>query len=83
MRMTIEPFLLDVDLRAGEKQTKAFVHVVGLGLGAWMMTERQGQIQLEIYADLLQSLELQNTAHIEFSWFPDDCDCCGGKVPTF
>ena len=33
--MSIEPFLLDADRRAGQAPNGAYVHVVGLGIGAW------------------------------------------------
>ncbi|KOO30193.1 hypothetical protein Ctob_015132, partial [Chrysochromulina tobinii] len=47
LRLTIEPFLLDADMRAHEQGTKAYVHVVGLGIGAWMVDERQAMLMTD------------------------------------
>lgn len=79
LRLTIEPFLLDADMRAHEQGTKAYVHVVGLGIGAWMVDERQAMLMTDTYAEILHELPLPNLHTIDFSWFGPATTC--GDVP--
>ena len=37
----IEPFLIDANERAAKANKRAYVHAVGLGLGVWMVHQRQ------------------------------------------
>jgi len=78
MRMSIEPFLLDADERAASEGKRAYVHAVGLGLGVWTVDESQGQLMLDVYADVLHDCPLPNVGVIDFSYFPDGCETCGG-----
>lgn len=80
LRMTIEPFLLAANQRARECGRKAYVHAVGIGLGAWLVSPKQGQWMTDVYADVLAENKLEWIADIDFSWFPKDCVTCG-KVP--
>eukprot|EP00322_Chrysochromulina_rotalis_P011654 CAMPEP_0115851624 /NCGR_PEP_ID=MMETSP0287-20121206/12578_1 /TAXON_ID=412157 /ORGANISM="Chrysochromulina rotalis, Strain UIO044" /LENGTH=242 /DNA_ID=CAMNT_0003305663 /DNA_START=27 /DNA_END=756 /DNA_ORIENTATION=+ len=77
LRLTIEPFLIDADRRAQQAATKAYVHVVGLGIGAWMVDERQAALMVESYAEILHELSLPAIHTIDFSWF-GGVDSCGG-----
>jgi hypothetical protein len=57
----------------------AYVHVVGLGLGVWMLDEAvQMTLMMEEYAHALQHLPLQHISDLDFSWFPDACRECAG-----
>lgn len=75
MRKSIEPFLLDADDRARAVSAKAYVHVVGLGVGAWALHEiTQTDLMLEVYRDLLMEYTLSNVGTIDFSWFSGSCN---------
>lgn len=78
MAAIIEPFLLDAHSRAQEQHKKAYVHVVGLGLGVWEKVSSQGRLLVEVYADILNKHALRAIADINFSYFPDDVISCGG-----
>ena len=77
MRATIEPFLLDAERRAAAMGTRAYVHVVGLGLGVWMVDLEQARYMLSVYADVLRERRLPHLAALDFSWFPDLTNCGG------
>eukprot|EP00854_Cymbomonas_tetramitiformis_P009099 gene9099-10781_t len=80
MRAVIEPFLAEADYRAKEAGTRAYCHVVGLGLGVWQVHQTQKQLQVEVYADILRTRPLPFVADIDFSYFGlgrDDDHCAG------
>lgn len=79
LRMSIEPFLLDARERAREEGRRAYLHVVGLGLGVWGVHQRQGQIMCDVYAELLREHREfgEHVSDIDFSWFPAGCTCGG------
>jgi len=79
MRLVIAPFLCYADEEASKRKTKAYVHVVGLGLGAWLVHKSQPQEQVEIFAEILRSERFQYIADIDFSWFADVTSCGGRK----
>ncbi len=70
IRFVVEPFLVDAHKRAAEQNKKAYVHVVGLGLGEWKIDERQAPLMLEVYADMINDNNLSAISDIDFSWFP-------------
>lgn len=82
MRMSIEPFLLDAESHArkhndieGSRRMKAYVHVVGLGVGAWALEETvQTDLMLQVYQDVLEECELDSIGTLDFSWFGDACN---------
>lgn len=80
MRISIDSFLLEANLRAGEAGKKAFVVQVGLGLGMWMKTKKQTDWLLEAHADALRELVLPHVGAINFCWFPPlvEAGCNGG-----
>jgi hypothetical protein len=76
MRLTVEPYLLDADVRGRAEGKKAHCVVVGLGLGVWKLANCQTQILVDVYADILRENYLPNIGEITFSWF--DTNQCGG-----
>jgi len=70
MRISIDAFLLEANERAGKAGKKAYVVLVGLGLGMWMRTKVQTDFLLEAHADALRELHLPNIAVVNFCWFP-------------
>ena len=77
MRLSIEPFLRDADARAAAEGRRAYVQVVGLGLGVWRIHPRQEALMVELYAKLLRELALPHIADLDFSWFGDSSSCGG------
>ena len=77
MRLSIEPFLLDADRLAADAGKRAYVHIVGLGLGVWMVHGVQARLMLEVYDELLHEHALPHTACLDFSWFPPECTAVG------
>jgi hypothetical protein len=78
MAAIIEPFLFDANERAKTHSKKAYVHVVGLGLGAWQKLNAQGTLLAEVYADILSKHSFPFIADIDFSWFPKEVTSIGG-----
>ena len=56
----------------------AFCHVVGLGLGVWQVHGCQGQVLVDAYAEALGAHRFPHVDDLYFSWFPADCQACGG-----
>ena len=67
--------------RAAAADKRAYLHVVGLGLGVWMVDRRQAQLMCDVYQDIFLT-HPQITTHIadlDFSWFPPECHLDGGQ----
>ncbi|XP_069683119.1 uncharacterized protein [Periplaneta americana] len=73
-----ELLLLEAASRAAAENRKAYVHVVGIGLGAWMLSAHQGQIFLDSFALCLKNLypSLLHVSDINFAWFKENT-CAG------
>ncbi|KAG0562179.1 hypothetical protein KC19_9G124300 [Ceratodon purpureus] len=78
IRIPIECLLVDANARAHEAGTKAYVFLVGLGLGAWLESNEQPRWLVETAAHVLQSTILPHVADIDFSWFPKHINTCAG-----
>ncbi|TLD37147.1 hypothetical protein E2P81_ATG03959 [Venturia nashicola] len=81
MRITIETLLLEADARAKDMDgKKAFIHVVGLGLGVWQYSSDQPSIYISTFTSSLRTLKLPYIGTINFSWidnvFASDRDSC-------
>ncbi len=68
--LVVKPFLMDANKRAKLENKRAYVHVVGLGLGVWQIHEKQANYMLSVYADVISDSHLFNVSDIDFSWFP-------------
>lgn len=69
MRLTAEQFFSDAVQRSKSEGKKVYAHVVGLGLGVWMIDDRQESWFLEAYADIILKTDLAGISDIDFSWF--------------
>ena len=78
IRISIECLLVDANARAHEAGTKAYVFLVGLGLGVWRECNEQPRWLVDTVAHVLQSIALPHVADIDFSWFPKDVNTCAG-----
>jgi hypothetical protein len=77
LRLIIESFLLESNDRAKQQGQKAYLHIVGLGLGVWMINPKQTDLMLEVYADVLQKHKFDHISDVNFSWF-NGTHTCGG-----
>ncbi|KAE9977802.1 hypothetical protein EG327_007616 [Venturia inaequalis] len=81
MRITIETLLLEANARAKDmKGKKAFIHVVGLGLGVWQYSSRQPSLYIATFTSSLRTLKLPHVSTVNFSWIDNvlasDRDAC-------
>lgn len=71
MRTTIDIILLEANSRAQDAGTKAYVHVVGLGLGVWQIRAEQATYYVETFAEALiefQRFKIKFLGTLDFSW---------------
>jgi hypothetical protein len=72
LAFVIEPFLIDANARGQEAGRDAFCAAVGLGLGVWAIPEikvEQNKLTIQVYAELLEKLDLPRIANIDFAYF--------------
>ena len=67
-RITFEILLAEANYRALMMKKKAYVHVVGLGLGVWRIFNDQIQLFLSEFIRTASRLNLENISDIDFSW---------------
>ena len=70
MKMSIEILLYESEQRARNCNKKAYIHVVGLGLGEWGFVECQPHFFVDTWGDVLADKSFENIACINFSWIP-------------
>jgi len=71
MKVIAETFLLDAQARAAAQGTKAFCHLVGLGIGVWSLaTAEQAAVIVQTYLDAIATISLPRVSDVCFSWFP-------------
>lgn len=70
MRITAEMLLWEGNRRAGDVHKKAYVYIVGLGLGVWQVNENQAELYVELFAQILedQGHEMRDIGTLEFAW---------------
>ena len=67
-RITFEMLLAEANYRGQMLKKKAYVHVVGLGLGVWRIFNDQIQLFLSEFIRTASRLNLENISDIDFSW---------------
>jgi hypothetical protein len=72
VKLTIETLLWEAELRAIEYNKKAYVHVVGFGLGVWMATPLQTSYFIAAVKEVLSNLTLKRVAIVDLSYLRDD-----------
>ncbi|KAK4885440.1 hypothetical protein RN001_001711 [Aquatica leii] len=77
--LSIDTLLIEANERATLKNTTAYIHVVGIGLGVWKCSDHQQEVFVETFAKRLQALGNTITAisDIYFSYF-EKVSTCGG-----
>ena len=90
MEFTIHSFLHYANEQAKRLNIKAYVHVVGLGLGAWTpFSDRSEEtykiikIQIDIYREYINNLNNNHIGEIDFSWFQLKNDNEGSEPKYF
>lgn len=71
MRVTIDILLLEANSRARDAGKKAYVHVVGLGLGVWQVHKEQDTYYVETFVEslkMLRKFKIKNLGTLDFSW---------------
>lgn len=72
IRLVLQSYLLEANKRAQDLNKKAYVHLVGLGLGVWQIDFRQKQLFVDVVSEILHTNRFQNISALDFSWF-DNC----------
>lgn len=69
--ITFDTLLLESQARAQQLNKQAYVHVVGIGLGVWKVSDLQTKIFLECFTQRVKHLlpQLNNIGVLHFSWF--------------
>ena len=78
VRVTAETLLGEANHRAKLAGKKAYVHVVGLGLGVWKLINAQEKWYVDVFGKVLQEYKFQHVSDVDFSWIPVQ-SCCGTK----
>lgn len=71
MRTTIDILLLEASSRARDAGKKAYIHVVGLGLGVWQIRSEQDIYYVETFTEALDDLRkfrIKFLGTLDFSW---------------
>lgn len=68
MQLAAETLLGEAKSRAVAGGLRAYVHVVGLGLGVWRASPRQDALFVEAWGDAIRATDVTHVAHIDFSW---------------
>jgi len=67
--LTAELALAEANERAKDEGKLAFVHLVGLGLGAWKVHRRQASLQAEAFAAVLKRMSFPHVGAVIFGRF--------------
>ncbi|XP_045119074.1 uncharacterized protein LOC123509005 isoform X2 [Portunus trituberculatus] len=75
IQLPAETLLAEAGARAASVGLKAYVRVVGLGLGVWSFTPRQKQLFVDAWADALAAADTSYISHVDFTWISDVTRC--------
>lgn len=69
--ISFDTLLLESEARAAAAGQRAYIHVVGIGLGVWRTAPQQEEIFLLTFTERLKTLlpKLSHVAFVHFSWF--------------
>lgn len=75
--ISFDTLLLEAEARAAAAGKPAYIHVVGIGLGVWKVTDQQEEIFFETFEQRLRALSgnLLHIGVVHFSWFHLDKWC--------
>jgi len=76
---TLEPFFVDASRRAYLEHRRAYVHLVGIGLGVWAVDQVvQAECLCRVVDHILRNVHVPFVTDVNFSWFPSAVKDCGG-----
>uniref|UniRef100_A0A6A7FR01 DUF4804 domain-containing protein n=1 Tax=Hirondellea gigas TaxID=1518452 RepID=A0A6A7FR01_9CRUS len=88
IQIMAEVLLIEASSRSKQTQKKAYIHVVGLGLGVWQTDHSQPKLFIDAWANAIDNMPptvTDNISHIDFSWIPQNkikSVQSGGKYPN-
>ncbi|KAH8746217.1 hypothetical protein F5883DRAFT_585717 [Diaporthe sp. PMI_573] len=70
IRVSAEMLLWEANRRAAEVGQKAYVYIVGLGLGVWQVADVQPELYVEVFAQVMeeQGAAMTELGTLEFAW---------------
>lgn len=69
LRLSLAPFIQDMNTRAVEAGKQAYVRLTGLGLGVWAISRaKQSALMLEVVQEILMEGEFKGISDIDFAW---------------
>lgn len=79
LALSFDTLLLEANYRARNKNTTAYIHVVGLGLGVWKLSNHQEKIFVKTFGERLTYLGpvLNAVSDVHFAYFSQTRDCLG------
>ena len=77
--LSVFPFLVEANHRAKLASKRAYVHVVGLGLGVWKVFQDQNELFVRVFADILASTSFEFIADVDFSYLSGVGSCGGAE----
>lgn len=75
IQLSAETLLSEAGARAAVVGMKAYVRVVGLGLGVWQLSPRQNQLFVDAWATALAAADTTHISHVDFTWISDVTQC--------
>ncbi|XP_076060688.1 uncharacterized protein LOC143036808 [Oratosquilla oratoria] len=78
IQLTAEVILGEATKRAQSQGRKAYIHVVGLGLGVWRAINEQEEIFVDAWGMALGQIDTTHISDVDFSWIKVD-ECKGVK----
>ncbi|KAG0730423.1 hypothetical protein GWK47_028287 [Chionoecetes opilio] len=75
IQLAAETLLAEASARAAEVDLKAYVRVVGIGLGVWKYSARQNQLFLDAWAAALTAADTTHVSHVDFAWISGVTQC--------
>ncbi|CAL4214919.1 unnamed protein product [Meganyctiphanes norvegica] len=78
IRLTALTLIAEATARAEANKLKAYIHVVGLGLGVWCASNEQDKYFVEAWGEVLQKANTSSIAYVDFSWINAE-NCLGVK----
>ncbi|CAL4160508.1 unnamed protein product, partial [Meganyctiphanes norvegica] len=78
IRLAALTLIAEASVRAEAEQLKAYIHVVGLGLGVWCASKEQDKYFVEAWGEVLQNVNTSSIAYVDFSLIKAD-NCLGVK----
>lgn len=76
MQLAAETLLAEAKSQAMSAGLKAYIHIVGLGLGVWRACHQQDDIFVDAWGAALHCFDTSHIAHVDFSWI--DVNSCRG-----